>query len=328
MQRELDVLRNSGFKAVEKGSPTLHREFTHACDLHGKSCLLAPVLISIYIWERFMQFLSFAMFRQDPMLPLCLDAAVSRGRPYVLQCMVNVHLLLNQSVHCWDHICIASLSLLCQPMAAASYGRNGHSDSQSESQRAFHNVGHALESLSTFWKLRDRDIPERCEERFIRGRLPLHKRFPMPIVLKIMKYMETRRHVEQTKAVIGKIDEAIYVMVGLRSLMNYNLSYEHSLRLHCKVKLQDYNTEPLAAQSSGDVYRSIRGLERDFCFEMQAIRADTPLGSSDAFLYRPPRPGVRCVLERLREAKDGVRDLLVEQIRAMMSGSTKVFFFL
>ena len=88
-------VKNSGFKAVEKGSPTLHREFTHACDLPGKSCLLAPVLISIYIWERFMQFLSFTMFRQDPMLPLCLDAAVSRGRPYVL---VNVHLLLNQNV--------------------------------------------------------------------------------------------------------------------------------------------------------------------------------------------------------------------------------------
>ena len=51
----------------------------------------------------------------------------------------------------------------------------------------------------------------------------------MPIVLKIMKYMETQRpYIEQTKAVIGKIDEAINVMVELRSLMNYDLSYEHS----------------------------------------------------------------------------------------------------
>ena len=35
-----------------------------------------------------MQFLSFTMFPQDPMLPLCLDAAVS--------VLVNVHLLLNR----------------------------------------------------------------------------------------------------------------------------------------------------------------------------------------------------------------------------------------
>ena len=40
-------VKNSGFKAVEKGSPTLQREFTNACDWHGKSCLLAPVLISL-----------------------------------------------------------------------------------------------------------------------------------------------------------------------------------------------------------------------------------------------------------------------------------------
>ena len=38
----------------------------------------------------------------------------------------------------------------------------------------------------------------------------------MPIVLQIMKYMKKSRHVEQTKAVIGKIDEAIDVMVQVQ----------------------------------------------------------------------------------------------------------------
>ena len=37
----------------------------------------------------------------------------------------------------------------------------------------------------------------------------------MPIVLQIMKYMKKSRHVGQTKAVIGKIDEAIDVMVEI-----------------------------------------------------------------------------------------------------------------
>ena len=49
VQRGIGCVKNSGFKAVEKGSPTLHREFTNACDWHGKSCLLAPVLISLWL---------------------------------------------------------------------------------------------------------------------------------------------------------------------------------------------------------------------------------------------------------------------------------------
>ena len=68
------------------------------------------------------------------MLPLCLDAAVSRGILYVF---VNVHLLLNRTFG----ITSASLhsvyfvSQWTLPAMAA--------DSQSESQRALHNVGHA-----------------------------------------------------------------------------------------------------------------------------------------------------------------------------------------
>ena len=281
-----------------------------------------------------MQFLSFAMFRQDPMLPLCLDAAVSRGILYVL---VNVHLLLNRifgitsaSLHS-----VYFVSQWTLPTMAA--------DSQSESQRALHNVGHAghnqlqaqadgssrrsndiefvdkaLESLSSFWKLRDQDIPEHCAERFIRERLPLHQMFPMPIALKIMKYMETRRHVEQTKAAIGKIDEAIRVMVELRHdaegyHLRYDLSYENSLRLF-KVRLQEYNTEPLAAQSSGDVYRSLSKLATDFHVVKIASRPDAAQSSADPFHF-------------LRGAKNSVRVLLLEQIYAMMSGSVQSFYY-
>ena len=223
------------------------------------------------------------MFQQDPILTLCLDAAVSRGIPYVL---VNVHLLLNQifgitsaSLHS-----VYFVSQWTLPTMAA--------DSQSESQRALHNVGHAghnqlqaqadgssrrsndivdkaLESLSTFWELQDQDIPEHRLRLFIPGRLPLHQRLPEHIVLRIVEYTaKSRNHVEQTKAAIGKIDEAIEVMVELQhDAEGYHLrndpSYEHSLRLF-KGRLQEYNTEPLAAQSSGDVYRSLSKLATDF----------------------------------------------------------------
>ena len=281
------------------------------------------------------------------MLPLCLDAAVSRGILYVL---VNVHLLLNR-IFGITSASLHSVYFVNQwtlPTMAA--------DSQSESQRALHNVGHAghnqlqaqadgssrrsndivdkaLESLSSFWKLRDQDIPEHCAERFIRERLPLHQMFPMPIALKIMKYMETRRHVEQTKAAIGKIDEAIRVMVELRHdaegyHLRYDLSYENSLRLF-KVRLQEYNTEPLAAQSSGDVYRSLSKLETDFRVVMQAIRPDTARSSADAFHIPPPQPRMHCckILQRLRKAKDSVLVLLLEQIYAMMSGSVQSFYY-
>ena len=284
------------------------------------------------------------------MLPLCLDAAVSRGILYVL---VNVHLLLNRifgitsaSLHS-----VYFVSQWTLPAMAA--------DSQSESQRALHNVGHAgvghaghnqlqaqadgssrrsndivdkaLESLSSFWKLRDQDIPEHCAERFIRERLPLHQMFPMPIALKIMKYMETRRHVEQTKAAIGKIDEAIRVMVELRHdaegyHLRYDLSYENSLRLF-KVRLQEYNTEPLAAQSSGDVYRSLSKLATDFHVVKIASRPDAAQSSADPFHFFPPQPRMHCCLQRLQGAKNSVRVLLLEQIYAMMSGSVQSFYY-
>ena len=225
-------------------------------------------------------------------------------------------------------------------------------DSQSESQRALHNVGHAghnqlqaqadgssrrsndivdkaLESLSTFWELQDQDIPEHRLRLFIPGRLPLHQRLPEHIVLRIVEYTaKSRNHVEQTKAAIGKIDEAIEVMVELQhDAEGYHLrndpSYEHSLRLF-KGRLQEYNTEPLAAQSSGDVYRSLSKLEKDFRVVMQAICPDTAWSSADA----PPQPRMRGCLKKIKKAKDSVLVLFLKQIYAMMSGPTRVFIII
>ena len=138
----------------------------------------------------------------------------------------------------------------------------------------------------------------------------------MPIVLQITKYMaKSRSHVEQTKAAIGNIDEAIDVMVELQhgaegDHLGYDLS-SLSLRLF-KVKLQEYiATEPLAARSSGDVLGLLSAVANDIC--------PPPLS--------PPHTRVRmhCFSKALKEAVGKVRDLLVEQIRAMMSGFTRVF---
>ena len=129
----------------------------------------------------------------------------------------------------------------------------------------------------------------------------------MPIVLLVMKYIEKcRSHVVvQTKAVIGKIDEAIDFMVQLHGDQGYNFNYDLSLRLF-KVKLQEYiATEPLAARSSGDVLRLLSAHANDI-------------------YRRGDRQRYISLVDTVRK----VRDLLVEQIRAMMSGPTKVFFFL
>ena len=191
-------------------------------------------------------------------------------------------------------------------------------DTALESLRRF--CGHdivdtALESLSIFWQLRNhQDIPRNCMRLFINVRLPLHQRLPMPIVLRVMKYIEKcRSHVVvRTMAAIRKIHLAIDCMVQLHGDQYYNFNYDLSLRL-CKVKLQEYiATEPLAARSSGDVLGLLSAVANDIC--------PPPLS--------PPHTRMRmhCFSEAFKEAVCKVRDLLVEQIRAMMSGSTKVFF--
>ena len=192
-----------------------------------------------------------------------------------------------------------------------SYRLQAQADGSSRRSNDF--VDTQLEALITFWQLRNQDIPRRWHGEFMKMQLPLHHRLPMPIVLQVMKYIEKcRSHVEQTMAAIGKIDEAIDCMVQLHGDQGYNFNYDLSLKL-CKVKLQEYlATEPLAARSSGDVLGLLSAVANDIC--------PPPLS--------PPHTKVRmhCFSEAFKEAVGKVRDFLVEQIRAMMSGPTRVFF--
>ena len=181
-------------------------------------------------------------------------------------------------------------------------------------------VDEALESLTTFWHLRQREIPrERMRLFMLDARLPLHHKLPEGIVLKVMTYIEKcHHHVQLRKDAINHIGHVLDFLNNdpraFTPLSNLSGSDYILILTKAKVRLQEYTpTEFLAAKSSADALR----LLGEGC---------STLANHGLFrLVKVPleNHGLQVGFKR---AVQLVRELLVQQLKAMMSGFTKVLF--
>ena len=196
-------------------------------------------------------------------------------------------------------------------------------------------VDEALESLATFWHVQQKEIPRKRMRLFMMDmRLPLHNKLPVDMVLKVMTYIEKcRHHVQHTKDAISQINQAINSMDEVQHKLaedKFNevalhgddsmaaligLDYSLSLRM-ARDTLQEYMaTELLAARSSALALMLLEGFKPAHpSLTMVAL-------SASRLDFKPD--DVRMV-QLLKAAKRGVRDVLVSQCQAMMSGFTKV----
>ena len=173
-------------------------------------------------------------------------------------------------------------------------------------------VDEALESLTTFWHLRQREIPrERMRLFMLDARLPLHHKLPEGIVLKVMTYIEKcHHHVQLSKDAINHIGHVLdFLNNDPRAFTPLSGSDYILILTKAKVRLQEYTpTEFLAARSSADALRLL----------------DEGCSSRCSWMHSPlENHGLQV---RFKRAIQLVRQLLVQQLKAMMSGFTKVLF--